>query len=91
MLRPAHQLVDEARRITRAEQIVGELIERASERVGLESADVMRSLKEIVEHESPPGKEIVTPGRASRLCGAMSVSGRQRNASKKDVNGDGSD
>ncbi len=48
MLRPAHELVDEAHRIAGAKQIVGELVEDGTERVGPESADMMRSVKECV-------------------------------------------
>jgi hypothetical protein len=89
MLRPADELVDEAHRIPGAKQVIGELVEDGTERVSPEPADMMRSVKERVEHGGPPGKEIDTPGRASELCGAVSASDQHRDARGRDVEGNG--
>ena len=45
-----------------AEQIVGELIEDRTERVGPEPADVMGPLKERLEHGCTPGKVLKSRG-----------------------------
>ena len=62
MLRWPQELVNDVGRMAAADQIVGELIEDRTERIGPESADVMGALKERLEHGCPPGKSLKSRG-----------------------------